>query len=149
MIRALLLVMALVAAGPALAVQPDEVLSDPVLEARARALSAELRCPVCRAESIDESNADIARDLRLLVRERLQAGDTDAQVLDFMVARYGEYILLEPTRSGSNLILWIAGPLMLVAGGGLAYVGQRRRRPPPAPDLTDEEQARLRDLIGE
>ncbi len=114
-------------AAPALAVQPDEILDDPALEERARELSAGLRCLVCRNESIDESNADLARDLRLLVRERLVAGDSNTEVIDFIVDRYGEYVLLRPTATGSNLILWIAGPAMLVAGLGIAGVYLRRR----------------------
>ncbi|MEO0774746.1 MAG: cytochrome c-type biogenesis protein, partial [Pseudomonadota bacterium] len=106
-------------AAPLWAVQPDEVLDDPVLEDRARALSEELRCLVCRNESIDESNAPLARDLRLLVRERLVAGDSDADVMAFVTDRYGEYVLLKPTLTGSNLILWLAGPAMLLLGLGL------------------------------
>ena len=108
-------------AGPALAVQPDEVMSDPALEARARVISKDLRCLVCRNESIDESHAELARDLRILVRERLAAGDSNEQVIDFVVDRYGEYVLLRPLNTGSNMVLWLAGPgLLLVAlGGGL------------------------------
>ena len=111
--RVLCLCLALLAA-PAFAVQPDEVLSDPRLEARARELSKELRCLVCRNENIDDSNAELARDLRLLVRERLVAGESDDEVLDFIVSRYGEYVLLNPTKAGSNLILFYAGPAMLL-----------------------------------
>ncbi|MGB7320768.1 MAG: cytochrome c-type biogenesis protein, partial [Albidovulum sp.] len=97
---------------PVRAVQPDEILPDPALEARARALSTGLRCLVCRNENIDESNADLARDLRLLVRERLVAGDSDTEVIAFLVERFGEYVLLTPTSGGANLILWLAGPGM-------------------------------------
>lgn len=149
MIRAIVLCLALLA-GPALAVQPDEVLPDPVLEARARDLSKGLRCLVCRNESIDESNADLARDLRLLLRERLVAGDSDDQAIAFIVDRYGEYVLLKPTGTGANLILWIAGPAMLAAGLAIAAVYIRRRSargeaaPPP---LTAAEQARLDELM--
>ena len=138
-------------ASPLWAVQPDEVLDDPALEARARDISQGLRCPVCQSESIDESNADIARDLRLLVRERLLAGDSDREVLDFVVARYGEYVLLKPTTEGANLILWITGPAMLLAALGVGLVYTRRRAAAPAPDdaLTAEEQTRLRQIMRE
>ena len=111
MIRGIALALALLVAMPSFAVQPDEILDDPVLEDRARDLSAELRCLVCRNESIDESNAELARDLRLLVRERLLAGDTDDEVIAFLVERYGEYVLLRPSTSGSSILLWLAGPL--------------------------------------
>lgn len=138
---------------PALAVQPDEVLADQVLEERARALSRGLRCLVCRNESIDDSNAELARDLRLLVRERLVAGDSDAEVIDYVVDRYGEYVLLKPTLTGSNLVLYIAGPLMLLIGLGIAagYLRTQRRRAAeaePAP-LSEDEAARLAALMKE
>ena len=148
--RRLVLALALVAA-PAFAVQPDEVLDDPALEARARALSANLRCLVCRNESIDESNAELARDLRLLVRERLVAGDTDAETVAFIVDRYGEYVLLRPTATGSNLVLWIAGPAMLAVALAAAAVYVRRRRTAPEPaaaGLSPEEKARLDEILG-
>lgn len=137
-------------ATPLWAVQPDEVLSDPVLEDRARALSEELRCLVCRNESIDESNAPLARDLRLLVRERLVAGDSDADVMAFVTDRYGEYVLLKPTLTGSNLILWLAGPAMLLLGLGLG-VGYLRGRARGQADeaLSDEEKARLAQILKE
>lgn len=133
-------------AAPAFAVQPDEVLSDPNLEARARALSRELRCVVCRSENIDDSDAGIARDLRLLVRERLVAGDTDAEVIDFLVARYGDYVLLNPPLRGANWVLWAAGPGLLLLGGGIAFAFLRRK---PAPDaaLTPEEEERLAEIL--
>jgi cytochrome c-type biogenesis protein CcmH len=136
-------------AAPAFAVQPDEILPDPALEARARDISSGLRCLVCRNESIDESNADLARDLRLLVRERLVAGDSDEEVLDFVVDRYGEYVLLRPTLTGSNLILWIAAPAMLLAGLGIAAVYLRRRETaaPAGGDLSDAEKARLAEIL--
>ncbi len=138
------------AAGPLAAVQPGEVLDDPALEARARALSKELRCLVCRNENIDESNADLARDLRLLVRERLSAGDSDAEAMDFIVARYGEYVLLKPTVRGSNLLLWIAGPALLLGALGGAGLYLRRRGQAPEPErLSAEEEARLTDLLRE
>lgn len=135
----------LLACTPALAVQPDEILADPALESRARAISREIRCPVCQGESIDDSNAQISRDLRIIIRERLVAGDSDDEVIDFLVARYGEFILFKPRATGSNLILWLAGPAMLVLGGGIAMAA-RRRKPPVEAALTPEEEARLREL---
>lgn len=150
MIRAGLLALALLAAVPAGAVQPDEVLSDPVLELRARELSKGLRCLVCRNESIDESHADLARDLRLLLRERLVAGDSDDEAITFIVDRYGEYVLLTPTTGGSNLILWIAGPAMLGAGGLIAALYLRRRGRgdgPGAEALTEDESRRLDEIL--
>lgn len=149
--RRLALILCLLAA-PVLAVQPDEMLDDPALEARARDISAGLRCLVCRNESIDESNADLARDLRLLVRDRLVAGDTDEEAVDFIVARYGEYVLLKPRTGGSNLVLWLAGPLMLLLGGGLAAAYLRGRAAAPAraeAALSREEQARLDEIMKE
>ncbi|PWR03203.1 cytochrome C biogenesis protein CcdA [Meridianimarinicoccus roseus] len=136
---------------PVGAVQPDEILPDPALEGRARDISEGLRCLVCRNENIDESNAGLARDLRLLVRERLVAGDTNEEVVDFVVDRYGEYVLLNPTATGANLILWLAGPAMFVAGVGIAAAYLRSRRRPDdeaAPDLSDEETARLERILG-
>jgi cytochrome c-type biogenesis protein CcmH len=151
--RALAPVLALVltlAAGPVAAVQPGEILEDPALEARARELSKELRCLVCRNENIDESNADLARDLRLLVRERLLAGDSDAEAMDFIVARYGEYVLLKPTLTGANLLLWIAGPaLLLGALGGAGFYLRRRGRASEPARLSPEEEARVADLLKE
>lgn len=132
-----------------LAVQPDEVLSDPALEARARDISRNLRCPVCQGESIDDSNAPISRDLRLVVRERLVAGDSDQEVVDFIVARYGEFVLFNPRVQGVNLILWLAGPGLLIVGGGLAYAYTRRRSVTPMTDqgLSAEEEARIKELL--
>lgn len=147
--RALLIALMLLVT-PALAVQPDEILSDPALEERARDLSKGLRCLVCRNESIDESNASLARDLRILLRERLVAGDSDAEAVDFIVARYGEYVLLNPPASGSTWLLWGAGPLMLLLAGGLGYGYLRGRSTAAAPDqtpLSAEEQARLDDIL--
>jgi len=141
-----LLLMAL----PALAVQPDEVLDDPALEARAREISAGLRCLVCRNESIDESNAALARDLRLLVRERVLAGDTNEEAIAYIVDRYGEYVLLRPQTDGANLILWLAGPLMLIVAGGVGLVFLRRRSraaEPAEAALTEAEAARLREIM--
>jgi cytochrome c-type biogenesis protein CcmH len=133
---------------PAVAVQPDEVLDDPQLEQRARALSEGLRCPVCQNENIDESSAPVARDLRLLVRERLVEGDSDQEVVDYVVARFGEFVLLNPPATGSTLILWVAGPIMLLLAGGTAvvFVG-RRARAEAETGLTDEEEARLKELL--
>lgn len=137
---------------PVRAVTPDEMLADPALEARAREISKGLRCLVCRNENIDELNASLAADLRVLVRERLTAGDSDLEVVDYVVGRYGEYVLLRPTATGANLILWIAGPVMLLIAGvvGIGYIRARRGAPDTAGDrLTEEEEARLRDLLKE
>ncbi len=152
LVRGLLVALVLALAMPALAVQPDEILDDPALEERARELSKGLRCLVCRNESIDESNADLARDLRLLVRERLVAGDTNDEVIDFVVDRYGEYVLLRPRASGSSLLLWAAGPLMLLlaAGVGFGYLRSRAAaRPESEADLSAEEKARLARILEE
>ena len=137
-------------ATPLWAVQPDEVLDDPALEERARDLSAGLRCLVCRNESIDESNAELARDLRLLVRERLLAGDSNDEVIEFIVARYGEYVLLRPTTSGANLLLWIAGPAMLGVAIliGLGYLrGRARAEDSQAEALSEAEKSRLDEIL--
>lgn len=149
---AFLILLALAPAGPAPAVQPDEVLADPALEARARGLSQGLRCLVCRNENIDDSNAGLARDLRLLVRERLMAGDSDEEVIAYLVDRYGEYVLLEPPATGSNLILWVAGPALLVValGGAAVYLRRRRTAAEPAPKpLSEDERARLAEILKE
>jgi len=132
----------------AFAVQPDEILKDPALEARARALSQELRCMVCQNQSIDDSDAPLARDLRLLVRERLQKGDSDKQVLDFLVDRYGNFVLLKPPVEPQTLLLWTVSPLMLIVGIGALIVMARRRRSVAleAGALSAEEQRRL-DVI--
>ncbi|MBY0351727.1 cytochrome c-type biogenesis protein [Tabrizicola sp.] len=135
-------------ATPAWAVLPDEMLADPVLEARARAISADIRCPVCQGETIDDSNAPIARDLRLIVRERLVAGDTDAQVFDFVVARFGEGVLFNPPARGANLVLWFAGPALLLAGIGVAVAAGRRRVAPEA-SLSPQEEAQVREILRE
>ena len=138
----------LLLAGPALAVRPDEMLGDPVLEARARGLSQELRCLVCRNENIDDSDADLAHDLRVLLRERLTAGDTDAAAMAFIVDRYGEFVLLNPPARGANLVLWLAGPAMLLAGAGIAYAMTRRRAvAAEAEGLTEADKARLAQLL--
>ncbi len=137
-------------AGPAWAVLPHERLADPALEARARALSLELRCQVCQNQSIDDSNAPLAADLRKLVRERLSAGDSDAAVLDFVVRRYGDYVLLRPPMRVDTWLLWY-GPFAVLGLGALgALVYLRRRRPAgetPAVALTEAEEKRLRDLV--
>lgn len=145
--RALLAVlMLLLLSVPALAVRPDELLADPVLEARARTISAELRCLVCQNQSIDDSDADLAHDLRVLVRERLTAGDTDRQVLDFIVARYGEYVLLNPVVAPHTLLLWIAAPVVLVIGGVVVFLGARRKRAAGQAALTEDEAKALEEL---
>jgi cytochrome c-type biogenesis protein CcmH len=149
--KRLILVLCVIAA-PALAVQPDEMLDNPALEARARDISAGLRCLVCRNESIDESNADLARDLRLLVRERLVAGDSNEEAVAYIVDRYGEYVLLRPTVGGANLLLWLAGPLMLGGGlviGGLYLRRRSRAAEPEARQLNAAEEARLREILRE
>ena len=147
--RAVACIMALwLMALPAGAVEPDEVLADPALETRARALSRELRCVVCRTETIDDSDAGIARDLRLLLRERLVAGDSDTQVMAFMVARYGDYVLLRPPARGANLVLWLAGPVLLLIGGGIAVAYLRRRKAAePVAALTPDEERRLDEIL--
>jgi len=148
MLKYLLLIVML--ATPVMAVQPDEILADPVMEARARDISKGLRCLVCRNENIDDSNAELARDLRLLVRERLVAGDTDQEVEDFVVERYGEYVLLKPMFSLSNAMLWFAGPALLIVGGWISLVFIRRRSTGaalPEEGLTADEQAKLDALL--
>lgn len=150
MLKHLLLCLSLIlVAMPVGAVQPDEMLDDPVLEDRARALSKDLRCLVCRNENIDDSNATLARDLRLLVRERLVAGDSNEEAKAYIVDRYGEYVLLNPKKSGSTLLLWIAGPLMFVLAVGVAMAYLRRRSTAAGPEaLSAAEQARLDELLG-
>ncbi|MFY1707635.1 cytochrome c-type biogenesis protein [Tritonibacter scottomollicae] len=152
MFKAVMAVM-LLSMTPALAVQPDEVLEDPVLEERARDLSKGLRCLVCRNENIDESNADLARDLRLLVRERLVAGDSNDAAMDFIVDRYGEYVLLKPTTRGANWLLWAAGPMMLVLALAVALMYLRKRSvaggAPEDRGLSETEQARLKEILDE
>lgn len=138
---------------PALAVMPDEKLSDPALEARAREISKELRCLVCQNQSIDDSNADLARDLRVLVRERLVAGDSNDQVLNYVHDRYGDFVLLRPPVTGYTALLW-GGPFVLLALAGIGtalYMRQRRRdvETMPAPALTADEEARLAALLNE
>ncbi|WP_029354073.1 cytochrome c-type biogenesis protein [Bosea sp. 117] len=145
------LLLAAALAAPAHAVQPDEVLADPKMEARARDLSRELRCMVCQNQSIDDSDAPLARDLRIIVRERLKAGDSDQQVLDFLVARYGEFVLMRPTWHGANVLLWLAPFGVLLAGiaGVLLYARRRGAGPDRQAPLTPDEERRLGRLIDE
>jgi len=133
--------------APVWAVQPDEMLADPVLETRARDISRDIRCPVCQGETIDDSSAPISRDLRLIIRERLVAGDTDAEVVDYIVDRYGEGVLFNPRAEGANLILWLAGPALLLAGVAVALAAGRRRVGPEA-TLSEADEARLRDILN-
>lgn len=133
---------------PALAVQPSEVLDDPALEERARRLSAGLRCMVCQNQSIDDSDAELARDLRVLVRERLVAGESDDEVIDYVVSRYGEFVLLQPRFTARNALLWATPALLLAAGGGfLVLRAMKRRRRPVAAALTAEEERRLDEIL--
>ncbi len=143
-------VVLLALSGSASAVQPDEILPDPALEARARALSRELRCMVCQNQSIDDSDAPLARDLRLIVRERLKAGDTDAQILELLASRYGEFVLLRPRFSWHNALLWFAPLIVLVLGAVGLVVALRHRRAtaPGVAPLSPEEERRLRELIN-
>lgn len=150
-LQALALLITLACLSPAGAVQPDEMLPDPALEARARALSKDLRCMVCQNESIDDSEAPLAHDLRVLVRERLKTGDSDSQVVDFLVARYGEFVLLKPPLSWHTVALWGLPPALLVFGIVVVIVQNRRQNaapeaPEPA-DLTATEEARIAELL--
>src|SRR5215204_2060625 len=146
---------ALLAGAPALAVQPDEVLPDPALEARARKLSRELRCLVCQNQSIDDSDAPLARDLRLLVRERLKAGDSNGQVLDFLTARYGEFVLLRPRFTARTALLWLLPLALLLIGiAGLVLLGRRYRlraavssEVAAVPRLSPAEETRLAEVM--
>jgi cytochrome c-type biogenesis protein CcmH len=146
---ALALAMSLAILTPAHAVNPDEVLANPTLEARARAISAELRCMVCQNQSIDDSNAELAKDLRLLVRERIKAGDSDRQVMDYVVSRYGEFVLLNPPLGMNTVLLWGMPVALLVIGGSvLAWQVSRRRQAPGAAPLSAEEQVALEEILG-
>ena len=146
-------VLTLVALPPALAVEPDEILSDPALEARARALSKDLRCMVCQNQSIDDSQAPLARDLRILVRERLQAGESDQQVINFLVARYGEFVLLRPRFSWHTALLWLApGAVLLIGACGVLVLARRyragsERATAEREKLTPPEAARLAEIL--
>jgi cytochrome c-type biogenesis protein CcmH len=153
-ILACVLAIAVMVGSSAYAVQPDEIMSDPAKEARARDLSRELRCMVCQNQSIDDSEAPLARDLRLLVRERIAAGDNDAQVIDFLVARYGEFVLLKPRLTPHTWLLWLLPPLTLAGGGFALWVFGRRRAKTGLPNdasllkLTADEETRLGRLIA-
>jgi cytochrome c-type biogenesis protein CcmH len=147
-LRILLIAAFALIAASAAAVQPDEVMKDPALEARARTLSAELRCMVCQNQSIDDSDAPLARDIRLLIRERISQGESNTAVRDFLVSRYGNFILLKPPVELSTLLLWLSGPLALALGAvGIWFAARRRAAPPPA--LSAEEEARLAEIAGE
>jgi cytochrome c-type biogenesis protein CcmH len=144
----LALVFLLLTSWPAYAVNPDEVLADPALEARARALSAQLRCMVCQNQSIDDSNADLAKDLRLLVRERLKDGDTDDEVLDYLVSRYGEFVLLKPRLSEHTWLLWGMPVVLVLVGASIVALQWRRRGAPAAVEpLSEDEERRLDALL--
>ena len=149
-IRALLLAFAVAVSldTAVLAVQPSEVLDDPALEERARRLSAGLRCMVCQNQSIDDSDAELARDLRVLVRERIAAGETDDEVIDYVVSRYGEFVLLRPTFSLRNAALWATPVILLAIGGSFIAINARRQRRRPAGALSPEEEAELARLIA-
>ncbi len=152
LLRIFALLALLLPAVPAGAVQPDEILSDPLLEARARDISRDLRCLVCQNQSIDDSNAELARDLRVIVRERLVGGDSDRQVLDYVVARYGDFVLLDPPFKGTTLVLWF-GPALIGACGLfvlIAYFRRLRRAALESPvALSLEEQRRIAALLAE
>ncbi|TIP03616.1 MAG: cytochrome c-type biogenesis protein CcmH [Mesorhizobium sp.] len=148
-LASLILLLALAFTGAAQAVKPDEVLLDPALEARARALSEGLRCMVCQNQSIDESDADLARDLRILVRQRLVAGDTDQQVMDYIVSRYGEFVLLKPRFSLRNALLWGTPVLLLLAGGLFVVLSARSRRAASDSALSAEEKAALDRMLSD
>src|ERR1700676_4168315 len=147
-VRIILVVLALVDAAPLHAVQVDEILPDPALETRARAISHELRCMVCQNQSIDDSDAPLARDLRLLVRERLTVGDSDPQVVDFLVSRYGEFVLLKPRFEWHTAALWLTPAAALLAGAIAIYGALRRRRVAPSgvAPLSPEEERRLAEV---
>ena len=144
------LILCLLMIGTAVwAVEPDEVLSNPVLEERAREVSKDLRCLVCRNENIDSSNAGIAKDLRILVRERITAGDSNAEVIDFVVDRYGEFVLLKPRVSFQNILLWAAGPFLLLIGGIIGWRFSSNRKREELVDLNEAEAARLKDILDQ
>jgi cytochrome c-type biogenesis protein CcmH len=147
-IRAFIVALSMLGACSAHAVQPDEVLPDTALETRARNLSRELRCMVCQNQSIDDSDAPLARDLRLLVRERLKAGDSDTQILDFLVVRYGDFVLLKPPFTSHTALLWLLPALVLIAGATALFALRRRQRfRTVSAELSDEEQARIAELL--
>jgi cytochrome c-type biogenesis protein CcmH len=146
-LQILLLVAAMAAPGLARAVEPEEILPDSHLEARARAISAGLRCLVCQNESIDESNATLAHDIRVLVRARLLAGDSDQQIRDYLVSRYGDFILLKPPFAPGTYLLWLTPLLLLLAGGGAIYVNARRKTIVVPKELTPAEKIRLASIV--
>lgn len=147
-VMAVIAALSLMAPGVGFAVQPDEVLDNPVLEQRARSISANLRCLVCQNQSIDDSDAELARDLRLLVRERLVAGETDTEVYDYVVARYGEFVLLRPVFAGHTIVLWVATPILLIIGLIVTIVSAMRLRKHKTErtKLTKEEEKALAQL---
>ena len=147
--RFLVTVMLLLFLGAASAAEPDELLDDPVLEERAEKIDEQLRCVVCQSQSIAESNAPLAKDLRLLVRERLVAGDTDKEVIAYVVERYGDYVLLKPPVQGNTLFLWGFPALALLAGAAGAFFFLRRPKPAPPAPLSDEEEAEVNRLLDE
>lgn len=150
MLRFAVLAVAVLFAAPGHAVLPDEILDDPVLEARARALSSELRCLVCQNQSIDDSDAELARELRLLLRERILLGESDQQIVDYLVSRYGQFVLLKPQFNVFTALLWVA-PFGLIVGGGVLAVRVIRRRsavPGAQTDLTAEEERRLQQILS-
>ncbi|KQZ94213.1 cytochrome C [Mesorhizobium sp. Root157] len=147
-LASLCLGLALLVSSHVQAVTPDEMLADPALEARARSLSEGLRCLVCQNQSIDASDADLARDLRILVRERITAGDTDDEVTDYIVSRYGEFVLLKPRFDLSNALLWGAPFLLLIGGAVFVFRASRKKQPAEAAELSKEEQAALDQMLG-
>ena len=147
MARPFLLLAFMLLAATAQAVEPSEMLKDPALEARARAISQEIRCVVCQNQTIDDSNADIAHDLRVIVRERLTAGDTDQQVKDYLTARYGDFVLLKPPFLAKTFILWMGPAMVLLIGGAIIALVLGRRRSPQLAPLSDDESRRLARLI--
>jgi len=148
--RALVLLLLVLCASPALSVEPSEMLADPALEARAREIGQALRCVVCQNQSIDDSSAEVARDMRRAVRDRLTAGDSNEQVYAFMVARYGDYVLLKPPFKARTLVLWLGAPALLVLAAIALWLAARRRRAPlPPQPLSDEERRRLAAILRE
>jgi cytochrome c-type biogenesis protein CcmH len=151
-LHAVTLLIVLIASSAAWAVEPNEMLADPVLEARARAISKELRCMVCQNESIDDSQAPLAHDLRVLVRERLKAGDSDKQIINFLVSRYGEFVLLKPPLSWHTVALWGTPPGLLLLGAIMIIIAERRRRAGLAAagpaSLSPAEEARVAEILG-
>jgi len=147
-LRLVLLVVFAALAAPSFAVQPDELMKDPALEARARALSAELRCMVCQNQSIDDSDAPLARDIRILIRQRIGEGESNDAVRSYLVSRYGDFILLKPPLKLETLLLWLSAPLTLCAGLAAVFLA-RRRTPAATQDLSAEEEAQLAALTGD